>query len=67
MKGLTNPEYTTSVENSKKFLAKFGLAGRFSEKTFTVFGVSEAFNQGIFMEDAMYHGCWKSLTTPGVY
>ena len=48
--------YTTSVENSKKFLAKSGLTWRFREKTFKVSGVSEAFNKGISMEDAMFHG-----------
>ena len=59
--------YTTSLENSKSLLVKFGLEGKYSEKSFKVSGVSEAFNQGISMEDAMYHGRWKSLETPGIY
>ena len=45
--------YTTSVENSKRFLAKFRLEGRFSEKLFKVSEVNGAFKQGITMEDAM--------------
>ena len=42
--------YTTSIENSKTLLEKFGLQGRYSEKSFKVAGVSEAFNQGLPLE-----------------
>ena len=59
--------YTTSMENSKSLLGKFGLQGMYSEKSFKVAGVSEAFNQGISVEDAMFHGRWRSLETPGIY
>jgi hypothetical protein len=46
---------------------KLGIPGKFSEKSFKVAGVSEAFNQGITMEDAMYHGRWRSIDTPAIY
>ena len=59
--------YTTSLENSKTILLKFGLTGKYSEKSFKVAGVSEAFNQGLSMEDAMFHGRWKSVETPAIY
>ena len=50
----------------KKILAKSRLTESFSEKTFKVSGVSEAFNKGISMKDAMFHGGWRSLETPRV-
>ena len=59
--------YTTSIENSRALLSKYGLEGKYSEKSFKVAGVSEAFNQGISVEDAMFHGRWKSVDTPGIY
>ena len=43
--------FTTLIENSKKFLAKSGLTGNFSEKSIKVSKVSGAFIQGISMED----------------
>mgnify|MGYP003318001345 CR=1 FL=1 len=59
--------YTTSLENSKTLLTKYGLEGKYSEKTFKVTGVSEAFDRGISAEDAMYHGRWKSVNTSAIY
>ena len=59
--------YTTSLENTKTLIHKFQMEGNFSEKTFKVSGVSEAFNQGITVEDAMFHGRWKNPKTPGIY
>ena len=64
-KPLEKLSYTTLIENLRKFLAKFGVAGRFSEKSFKVSRVSEALNQGISMEDAVFHWRWKILSTPG--
>ena len=59
--------YTTNLENTKSLLKKLGFEGKYSEKSFKVAGVSEAFNNNITMEDAMYHGRWRSLDTPGVH
>ena len=59
--------YTTSLENYKKVCKDMGFQGNFSEKSFKVAGVSEAFNQNCSMEDVMYHGRWKSLDTPAIY
>ena len=59
--------YTTSLENSRDLVKKIGKEGRFSEKTFKVSGVSEAFNKNISLEDAMFHGRWRSIDTPQVY
>ena len=59
--------YTTSLENSRAILAKLNIEGKFSEKSFKVAGVSEAFNQNISLEDAMYHGRWRCIDTPAIY
>ena len=59
--------YTTSLENTKTLMNKFHITGRFSEKSLKVSGVSEAFNQGITVEDAMFHGRWRNPKTPGIY
>ena len=59
--------YTTSLENSKSLMTKYGLEGKYSEKSFKVSGVSEAFDRGISAEDAMYHGRWKSVNTSAIY
>ena len=32
-----------------------------------VAGILEAFSKNISMEDAMFHGHWRSLNTPGIY
>ncbi len=32
-----------------------------------VTGILEAFSKNISMEDAMFHGHWRSLNTPGIY
>ena len=32
-----------------------------------VAGILEAFSKNISMGDAMFHGHWRSLNTPGIY
>ena len=59
--------YTTALEDDKELCAEFGIEGKITEKSFKVSGVSEAFNQGISMEDAMYHGRWKGIQTSAIY
>ena len=59
--------YTTSLENTKSLLHKFGLKGKFSEKTGKVSGVSEAVHQNVSLMDIAMHGRWKSLETPMIY
>ena len=59
--------YTTSLENSRDLVRKIRKEGRILEKTFIVCGLSEAFNKGMSLEDAMFHGRWRSIDTPQVY
>ena len=59
--------YTTALEDDKELAIAFGIDGKISEKSFKVSGVSEAFNRGISLEDAMWHGRWVGVGTPAIY
>ena len=59
--------YTTALDDDKELAIAFGIDGKISEKSFKVSGVSEAFNRGISLEDAMWHGRWVGLGTPAIY
>ena len=59
--------YTTSLENLQELVKRMGIETKVSEKLFNVSSVTEVFNQGMTLEDAMFHGQWKSLDTPQVY
>ena len=59
--------YTSSLENTKELLGRFGFEGKYSEKTFKVSGVSEAVHKDVPLMDIMSHGRWRGLETPLIY